>query len=146
MNKFTVMSKAVGTIATGIMLYDAGSAAVHESSREQIRCTSNRLPDQYVNSMRMNKMSATGNELKKGFFRWQLDQGFSEFFAGIGGAIKGFAGNLMENVIPLSLATGALLFKKAGRFCGLGLVAYGAKYLISDVMNVGKPKLLGDDL
>ncbi len=146
MNKFTVMSKIAGTAAAGLLLFDANSRGVVNSRKEQIRTTSNRLPDQYVNSMRMDKYSVSGNKLKQAFFKWQLDTGIPEFFAGIGGYIKGVTGNLAENVIPVALATGALMFKKAGRFCAVGLGLCGLKYLVNDVFCIGKPKVLGDKL
>ncbi len=146
MNKFTVMSKIAGTAAAGLLLFDANARGVVNSRKEQINTTANRLPDQYINSMRMDKFSVTGNKLKKSFFKWQMDNSIPEFFAGISGYFKGLVGNLTENVIPVALATGALLFNKAGRFCAVGLGLCGLKYLMYDVMSIGKPKTLGDKL
>lgn len=145
MNKYTVIAKVTGAAAAGLMLFEANAAGLHHSKIEQLETTANRLPDEYVKSMRMEKLSPTGNELKKEFFKWQLDNNILEFFAGIKGYAKGIVGSLSENIIPVALATGALMFKKAaGRVCAVGLGLCGAKYLLYDVFSIGKPKILGE--
>ncbi len=146
MNKFTVISKIAGTAAAGLLLFDAHSQGKHASRKEQINMSANRLPDEYLNSMRLDKQSAVTNKLKKRFFRWQLDTNIPEFFAGIKGYFKGATENLTTNIIPAALATGAILFKKAGRFCAVGLALCGVKYLLNDVFSIGKPKILGDKI
>lgn len=146
MNKFTVISKIIGATAAGVLLFDAGSFAVRNSKKESKRSLANRLPDQYVSSMRLDNPSATTNKLKKGLFKWNLDNPLPEFFAGIGGSFSGFFGSLSQNVIPAALATGALLFNKVGRVCGVGLAVFGIKYLFSDVLNIGKKGIIKDDL
>ncbi|MDD3236486.1 MAG: hypothetical protein PHV37_00130 [Candidatus Gastranaerophilales bacterium] len=140
MGKYSIISKGIGAAAAGMMLYDAGRAGVVNSAKTQKCYTADRLPDQYINSMRMNDNSAIGNKLKKGLFKWQMDDNIGEFFSSIGGFFSGAGTSLVSNVIPAALATGAIMFKKAGKFCGLGLLACGAKYLLYDVLNVGKPK------
>lgn len=146
MNKLSVISKIAGAAAAGIMLYDANTAGVKRSRKEQISSTANRLPDEYVNSMRMDTASATGNVLKKKYFQWQLGQGYNEFFAGIGGYFKGLVGNLVDNVVPAALATGALVLKKGNKACAAGLALCGVKYLLSDIMGIGKPKPLSQKM
>ncbi len=145
MNKFGVISKAIGLTAAGMLLYDAASEGAHVSKRDQVRITANTLPDAYVNSNRMDKYSRVGNKLKKEFFNWRLSNGIPEFFAGIGGFFKGTLESLANNVLPVGLTVGALMFKKAGRVCAAGLALCGIKYFVNDVMGVGKPKLLKDD-
>lgn len=147
MNKFTVISQIIGVASAGAMLYDANEHGVHSSKKAHVSSIANRLPDEYVASTRMENSSAITNGLKKRFFKWQLDDGIPEFFAGINGYFKGTADSLTENVIPAGLATGAILFKNvAGRFCAVGLGIIGVKYLLYDVFGIGKPKILKDDL
>lgn len=146
MNKYIAISKAVGAATAGLMLFEANHQGLVNSKKTQLNTTANRLPDEYINSMRMEKRSLFGNGLKKQFFRWQLDNSIPEFFGGIKGYFKGVEENLVSNLIPVALATGALLFKKAGRFCAVGLGLCGAKYLLYDVMSIGKPKALGDKM
>ncbi len=145
MNKYTIMSKAIGAAAAGIILVDSFDDAKQASRREQVRITANSLPDAYVNSNRLNSQSRIGNDLKKSFFDWRLGNGIPEFFAGIGGFFKGGVEHLTQSIIPVGLAAGALMFKKAGRFCAAGLALMGVKFLVNDVMGVGKPKPLKDD-
>lgn len=146
MNKFTVISRIAGTAAAGLMLFEAHHEGMAISKKEQIRTTANRLPDEYLHSMRMETKSVVGNELKKEFFKWQMDDNIPEFFAGIKGYFKGIAESLTANIIPVALATGAIMFKKAGRFCAIGLGLCGAKYLLNDVFSIGKPEILGDKI
>lgn len=145
-NKFTVISRAVGAAAAGLMLFEAHNEGLVVSKEAQVSSVANRLPDEYINSMRMEKKSLVGNELKKEFFKWQLDDNIPEFFAGIKGYAKGIFESLTANIIPFALATGAIMFKKAGRFCAVGLGLCGIKYLVHDVFCIGKPKPLGDKL
>lgn len=143
MNKYTVISRVTGAAAAGLMLFEAHNEGLVTSKKEQIETTANRLPDEYINSMKMDTKSLTGNELKNEFFKWQLDNNIPEFFASIKGYGKGIVESLTSNIIPVALATGAIMFKKAGRFCAVGLGLCGAKYLLYDVFSIGKPKVLG---
>lgn len=144
MNKFTVISRIAGAAGAGLMLFEAHNEGLVTSKKEQIETTANRLPDEYINSMKMEKKSLTGNELKNEFFKWQLDNNIPEFFGGIKGYVDGIFESLTSNIIPVTLSAGALLFKKAGRFCAVGLGLCGAKYLLYDVFSIGKPKSLGE--
>lgn len=144
MNKYTVISKVVGGAAAGLMLFEANNEGKVTSKMMQKKTTANRLPDEYLNSMRMDTKTLVGGELKKEFFKWQLDDNIPEVFAAIKGYAAGVFESLTTNIIPVALATGALLFKKAGRFCAVGLGLCGAKYLLYDVFNLGKPEPLGD--
>ena len=49
---------------------------------------------------------------------------------------------MASDIVPAVLATGALLGKKSSKFFGIGLLIYGIKYLIFDVMDLGRPNHL----
>lgn len=135
-----VISKVVGVAAAGLMLYDATKAAKVGSDKAQSNSLQDRLPDQFMATTKLDTESAITAKIKEKTFEWQLDNNIPEFFASIRGYCEGLIENLAGNIIPATLATGALLLPKGGKICALGLLAVGAKRLLYDIWGIGKQK------
>ena len=46
---------------------------------------------------------------------------------------------MASDVVPAALATGALISKKFAKVFSIGLLLYGIKYLLFDVIDIGRP-------
>ena len=90
----------------------------------------------------MEDRNISTSRLKDWFFRTNADWNFPDKVNAFTGYISGAFKQITYDVIPAALATGALLSKKYSKYFGIGLLAYGIKYLLCDVMDIGKPNYL----
>ena len=142
MNKWNIASKILGGIAAAGIAYDAHYVGV-KSSAENVKIRqANRLQDAYIPSRRQETRSKLTSDLKDKYFRFHTNWGLLDKFNAIGGYVKGSFGQLAEHIVPATLATGALLSKNYSKFFGIGLIAYAVKYLLFDVMDIGRTNYL----
>jgi len=150
MDIYSVASRAIGAVTAGLVLYDAHKNGTINGTTNAKNNIANTLVDQYVQSNQINKVSSVDMNAKKAWFRYMLDSNIKEPFDATLGYISGVFKSLTTDIIPAALATGALLLSKkdgvSGKLCGLGLLAYGAKYLLYDVMSIGKRDYLKHDI
>ena len=142
MNKWNVASRIVGGIAAAGVLYNAHYAG-SKGSAENIKLKqADRVGKYYFDSRKSEDRSILTSKLKDEYFRanadWNLPDKFNALTGYVGGAFK----QLAQNIIPAGLATGALLSKNYAKFFGAGLGIYAIKYLICDVMDLGRPNYL----
>lgn len=154
-NPLTIVSKLLGAAGAAAVLYEANVVGVTKSKKAQIVSVSDRLPDQYVASTKLDIESPITAKIKEKTFEWQLDWNLPEFLSGIKGYFEGAIESLSNNIIPAALATGALVFggllgrgsgKSLAKLCALGLAAVGVKRLLYDTWGIGREKSLGSSL
>ncbi len=139
MNVYSAAAKIVGAATAGLVLYDAHKNGTIKGTMDSKLNTANSMVDHYIQSNIMEKSSTVEMNAKKGFFRFVMDNNLRESINATCGYVSGFLSSCVTDIIPAALATVAMLSNnKIGKFCGLGLVAYGAKYLLYDIMTVGK--------
>ncbi len=147
MNIYSLCSKGLGVLTAGLVVYDAHKNGVITGSRNAKTNLSNTIVDEYINANNISKVSTVEMNAKKSWLRFVMDNNIKESIDSACGYVKGVWNSFVSDIIPAALATGALLSKKnglLGKACGIGLVAYGAKYLIYDVMGIGRKKYLAD--
>lgn len=146
----SLASRAIGTLAAGLVLYDAHKNGTIGATMKTKQSIANTLVDEYVQSNQIGTVSTVEMTAKKAWFRHVLDNKIKEPLNATAGYVSGFCKSFVNDVIPAALATGALLLSKkdgiTGKLCGLGLLMYGAKYLLYDVMSVGKRDYLKLDV
>ena len=138
MNLVNIATKAAGGLVAGMVLYNAHQVGKNVSKEEVKVCCADRMTDYYMKSRRMEDRSAVTNKLKDWYFRTNADWSLPDKFNAVTGYVKGAFSQIASDIIPAVLATGALLSKKAGKFFAVGLGLYAIKYLLCDVMDIGK--------
>lgn len=142
MNKWKIASRIMGGVAAAGVLYNAHYAG-SKGSVENVKIKqANRIRDYYIPSRRVDDRSKLTSDLKDSYFRMQTDWNLPEKFYTLTGYVKSSFAQLAEDIVPATLATGALISKNYSKFFGIGLLAYGVKYLICDVMDWGRPNYL----
>lgn len=142
MNKLNVASKIAGGLAAGYVLYNANYAGTKVSAENVKRKAADRLGGYYMDSRRMEDRSIVTSKLKDTYFRSNADWNFPDKINALTGYIGGAFEQMASDIVPAALATGALISKKYAKYFGAGLALYGAKYLVCDVMDVGRPNYL----
>ena len=147
MNIYSLCTKLLGVTTAGLVVYDAHKNGVITSHRNAKSNVADNVVDEYINSMNTSKVSTVEANAKKSWLKFVMDNNIKEAIDASFGYVKGVWDSFVSDIIPAALATGALLTKKNSmgcKLCGIGLVAYGAKYLIYDVIGIGKRKYLSD--
>ena len=138
MNKWNIVSKVLGGVAAAGIAYDSHYVGKKCSSENVKIKQANRISDVYMPSRRLENRSKLTSDLKDKYFRFHLNLHIFDKINAATGYIKGAFKQLADNIIPASLATGALLSRNYSKLFGIGLIAYGLKYLITDVVDVGR--------
>ena len=138
MNKINVITKIAGGVAAGVVLYNAHQTAKRVSAENVKTSMANRVTRDYMNSRRVEDRSAVTSNMKDWYFRYCTDWNLPDKFNAVTGYLKGGFQQIASNIVPALLATGALLGKGLSKFFGLGLGIYGIKFLLCDVMDIGK--------
>lgn len=138
MDKLHLASRIAGAAVAGVVLYNANDAGIKHSA-ESIKINgAERLTDEYFKSRRMEDRSITTSKLKDSLFRDNADWSLPDKINGLTGYFSGAFTQAVYDVIPAVLATGALVSKKYAKYFGAGLGLYAIKYLICDVMDIGR--------
>lgn len=141
-NVSNILIKGIGAAGLGLILYDAHTLGKIESFSTQKKHGSNLASRAIENTISQNSPSLLESKVRKGASNVIMDEGITDFFNAIGGYVKGFATMLVDHVIPLGLALGTVLTpknSKAAKGFGIGLLAYGAIFLLRDAFGVLKP-------
>lgn len=142
MNKWNVAAKVAGTITAGMVLYNAHDVGKKHSAEAVKEKSAKRLTNIYMRSRRMEDLSETTSKLKDWYFKSNADWNLPDKINAIKGYFSGAFEQLTSDIVPAALATGALLSKKLAKVFSIGLLLYGIKYLICDVIDVGRPNHL----
>ncbi len=142
MNKWNIAAKVAGTITAGMVLYNAHDVGKKHSEEKVKEKTAARLTKLYVRSRRMEDLSETTSKLKDWYFKTNADWNFPDKINAITGYFSGAFKQMTSDVVPAILATGALLSKKMAKVFSIGLLLYGIKYLLFDVIDIGRPNRL----
>lgn len=138
MNKWNIAAKVAGTLTAGMVLYDAHDVA-KKSAAENVKIkNSERMTDLFVRSRKLDDRNITTSKLKDWYFRSNADWSFPEKIYAASGYVSGLFSQMAADVVPTALATGALLSKRLSKVFTLGLLAYGIKYLLCDVIDIGR--------
>ena len=133
-----IATKIGGGLAAGLVAYNAHQTAKRVSAENVKISAANRTTAYYMDSRRMEDRGAVTNGLKDWYFRTNVDWNLPDKFNAVTGYIKGGFQQIASDIVPAVLATGALLGKGASKFFGIGLLLYGIKYLLCDVIDIGK--------
>lgn len=138
-----VAARATGVAALGVTAYDAHvlgklQADVYAQSNEADRLTSAAYNNNYLDTP-----SVVMSKVKKGIFKFQVDNSIFMPFDAVIGYFKGFCSSCVNSIIPGLLGLGALLGgKKTSKFSALGLVFYGGYKLFQEGFGIGRPNRL----
>lgn len=138
MNLVNIATKAAGGIVGGMVLYNAHHVGKEVSKEHVKECCAERMTSCYIKSRRMEDRSAITSKLKDWYFRTNADWNLPDKINSVAGYVSGVFSQVANDIIPAALATGALLSKKAGKFCAIGLGLYAIKYMLCDVMDIGR--------
>jgi len=136
-----VLAKGIGAVGLGLVLYDAHTSGKIESASYEKKCAADMVTGPYLNTMTQDSASVLESRAKKGFSNYMMEENMSGFFTSIGGYFKGVGSMLVSHVVPLGLSIGALATRRnslASRVFGFGLLAYGAVFMLHEVMGIGK--------
>lgn len=138
MNLVNLVTKTAGGLVAGMVLYNAHQVGKNVSKEEVKVCCADRMTGFYMKSRCADDRSVLTSKLKDWYFRTNADWSIPDKFNAVTGYVKGAFSQIASDIIPAVLATGALLSKKAGKFFALGLGIYAVKYMLFDVMGVGR--------
>ncbi len=142
MNKWNIAAKVAGTITAGMVLYnahDVGKKHAEEAVKEK---TAARLTNIYMRSRRMEDLSESTSRLKDWYFKSNVDWNLPDKINAAKGYFSGAFEQMTSDIVPAILATGALLSKKFAKVFSVGMLLYGIKYLLFDVIDIGRPNHL----
>lgn len=139
-----VISKGVGLVAAGGVLYNSHLYGREVARKNQIEHVSERLPEAYLQANRLESINPITLDLKRYFYRKDMDSSSGELQAGISGYVKGFVKGTVDNILPLALGVGALMYKRVGKACALGLGIMGLAYWRWDIVGHGKAGLMDE--
>lgn len=138
-NVLNVLTKATGAAGLGLVLYDAHNAGKIKASMEEKHHKTEQLKDRYMEEMKLDKPSVLKDEAKHHVFNFFLHENMSEPYNVTKGYGKGFLDMLTQHLLPFGLSIGALATRRiVSKFCGAGLLAYGALFLAEEMFGFGK--------
>lgn len=138
-NVLNVLTKVTGAAGLGLVLYDAHNAGKIKASMEEKHHKTEQLKDRYMEEMKLDKPSVLKDEAKHHVFNFFLHENMSEPYNITKGYGKGFLDMLTQHLLPFGLSVVALATKGiASKFCGAGLLAYGALFLAEEMFGFGK--------
>lgn len=145
MNKLNLLSKIAGAVTIGGIAYDANKSAIRRA-RENVKMhIADRLPDSYLKSRRLDETSYITSKLKDRLFQEDVDSTLPDKFNAVTGYLGGLFDQLFSNIIPIGCAIGTLVAGKASKFFGAGLLLCATKYLLSDILDIGRVKYFDND-
>lgn len=138
MNKWNVAAKIAGTLTAGMVMYNAHDVGKKYSAENVKIKSAERITNLYTSSRRMEDRSIVTSKLKDKYFRDNADWNLPDKINAATGYVSGAFNQFASDIVPATLATGALLTKKLSKVFALGLLIYGIKYLVCDVMDIGR--------
>lgn len=134
-----ILTKAVGTVGLGLVLYDSYTAARIHSEAFSRDAKTEWVTRTYFDDITLDHPSVVKRNMKKGIFHYVMDENLSGFFNGILGGFKGATAMLVHNWVPTVLAAGTFVGKGIFSKCSaVGLVGYGLMVLAQEVFGIGK--------
>jgi len=130
--------KAAGAVGVGMVLYDAHKEGVRKADIEVRKGNANAALDWYDNSRNLTSPSRINMRLKDKLFNWEITHNLRAFVNTGIGYVKGFAGMLTEDVIPMGLSIAAIATKgTAAKVTGAALGAYSVFAFAKNVLGIG---------
>ena len=106
------------------------------------------LANDYIDTLKIDSVSPTSAEAKKGYFGILLDRDITEYATMGWGFVKGFVGSILNNIIPIGLLAASVALRKRPSaqkwFLGLFSLCAG-KQLIFNNMDIKGRKYLPDE-
>jgi len=138
MTNFNLLAKIAGGVTAGLVLYSTHKTAKRISAEHVKTCAADRMTKHYMESRRADNRGPVTSGLKDWVFKENASMNLPDTFNAVTGYCKGAFQQLASNIVPAALATGALLGKGLSKFFGAGLLVYGVKYLLCDVLGIGR--------
>ena len=134
-----ILTKSIGAVGLGLVLYDAHRAGKHESHVFDKELKTDSLTGHYFEDMKLDSNSVVKQEMKKKVFAYHMDENISGVYNNFKGYMEGFSSILVNNAVPFILSLGTVLLPgKASKFFGAGLLAYGGLYFLREGLGIGK--------
>ena len=149
MVKIPTISQAIGVGSLIAVGYDALNMGVKLGLDEAINEESANNADIFVNHQKSERQSLLLEKAKKTYRELMLGSGVIPIWLRVKNVFLSCGQKLIENAVPIVLAIcaakfgarGANKFKNIfGKICVAGLILFGAKTLVKDVMCIGKKK------
>lgn len=138
MNKWNLVAKIAGGLTAGLVTYNAHKTGKNVAAENVKIRAANRVTYDYINSRRLEDRSTVTNNLKNWYFRKKANWSLPDKINGLCGYCKGGFKQLTDDIVPALLATGALFGKGMSKYFGIGLLIYGIKYILTDVIDIGR--------
>lgn len=133
-NVLNVLTKVTGAAGLGLVLYDAHHYGKTNSHMGELDHKAHQLKGRYMDEMMLDKPSIIKQEAKHKIFNFFVHEKMSEPYVLAKGYGDGFMSMLTQHIVPFGLSIGALVTRGvASKFCGLGLLAYGAMFLAEEI-------------
>ena len=134
-----VICKTVGIAGMSAVLYDAYATGKHHSHSHALEATADNF-ESVVAAQRTNTNgSHVANAMQNKVANLRMSNPIVPAIGKIKGFISGFASSLGDNIIPVSLASLALLGKNFWAKLGAwGLAGYGAYTILKEGFGIGK--------
>lgn len=134
------LARAAGYGTLALIAYDSHTAGRVKATKNEKDEKSDYLAKHYLEEQKLDSPSIVRSAVKKKIFHYNVDENLTGFFSNIGGYFNGFTSMLVNNVVPLGLAAGAAFGPKGflSKTFGVGLLAYGAIYLLQEAFGIGK--------
>lgn len=138
----SILSKTLGICSAALVAYDAhrlGLTSGVSNSKQEMAAT---LLDDYVQTTHISSPSKLELEAKKKWFMFKMDTNLVRIISTLKGYFKGFTSSLLSNIVPVTLAAYALATKKHPKLASGLIGLYAIKYLLFDIMSIGRPNYL----
>lgn len=138
-NFLNVLTKVTGAAGLGLVLYDSHNAGKIKASMEEKYHKTDQLKERFIDDMKLDRPSVIKQDAKHHVFNFFVHENMSEPYTLGKGYGRGFLGMLTQNVLPFGLSVIALATNGiVSKFCGAGLLAYGAMFLAEEMFGIGK--------
>ncbi len=139
-----IITKAVGAVGAGFVLYDVNKAGVMESQMTIKNGIAGRLPKAYNQSRKQDSMSHVASNVNDYIFKEKVSFSLRDKLNAVKGYAVGGAEQLVAHVVPAALAAGALIKNRLSKACAIGLGVWTGYQLICSAFNIGKIKHFRD--
>lgn len=133
-NALNVLTKVTGAVGLGMVLYDAHNYGKTNSHMGELDHKAHQLKSRYMEELKLDKPSVIKQEAKHKIFNFFVHEKMSEPYVLAKGYGDGFMSMLTQHIVPFGLSIIALATNGiVSKFCGAGLLAYGALFLAEEV-------------
>ena len=131
--------KTAGAAGIGVVLIDAHKAGRHRANVKANKANADAADYWLENSRNMSQPSYINAKLKDKLFKLETRNNLRGFLSAGVGYLQGFAGSLVNDIVPIGISIAALATKsKIGQYVSGGALAlYSAYAFTKNVLGIG---------